>query len=104
MLWDWKPARKSAFHVLSYAIARVHALAGNGGRCQHRLKLTPWCRAVVTRAVGGYLPEVSVFGAVAVSFEAADAGILDEPIGHAGVNDAVAEDFASATCRRVCCW
>lgn len=43
---------------------------------------------------GGDAAEVSVFDAVAVSFECDDFGVVDEAVDHGGCDDVVAEYFA----------
>ena len=48
-------------------------------------------------------PEVAVFEAVAVAFEAEDLGVVDEPVDHRGGDDVVAEDLAPGA-RTACCW
>jgi len=68
--------------------------------CQRRLKMDPLRWSVVGLSWWG-APEVAVFEAVAVAFEAEDFGVVDEPVDHGGGDDLVAEDLAPAAERLV---
>jgi hypothetical protein len=96
--WGWGGSRRPT-GIPTPLLTGGMCICVNGNR-----KLTSWRQVKIDHLRGlgfvgrggGDAAEVSVFEAVAVSFEGDDFGVVDQSVDHGG-GDVVAEDFAPAT-------